>query len=1018
MLGKSQKFARPLLLLLSVLLVAFSGAADERPPALPDQPHYAIEHFGERFGLSAITVISMDQDKQGFLWIGSQTGVYRYDGLHVTAYGLADGLPGLHTKQLLIAPDGKVWVRVRKGLARLEGPRFAPVTIPAEAGKLTSDVQSFAVDAAGKLYVIVDKGLLILDVRTREFRVLTAADGLPSSCVEAVVRAPDDSIWLAAAGHLARFNPKDWKLEILPMPILPADRVAALVPDVRGRMWIRTQSHVATLNLEASGPRQLVFHDEGIPPANSDGIPVVDRHGDLMLPTASGLYRWHGDRWQVISRASGLTSNALFSALEDREGTIWVGLAGAGLDRWPGSSQWSGWIDDGGLPDSLVLAVVRDPRGRLWVGTNSGLSMWDDANHRWKVWNNANSPVGGVRRLAIAKDGELWVLCPAASLVWIDASLDNPVPVAVATGKDVASISTIGAAPDGAVWWNGDKSIHIAHRQNSSFKLDEMAVPKEFQGTTTSISLSPRGVLWGGGPNGLSRFDGARWQRFGAADGLLDTNVYSLAAVSDNEAWAGYSDQNAATHVRIDAQRRLQAQHISKAACLLGVDRSGNTWLEMGNSLGRLSPDGQLRNFTRSDGLLWDDTNCGAFWQESDGTLLIGTSHGLARYDPRQEELPRAPPSVVLTGAEFAGDDSFTKINPRVPYDQAWFSVQFSAMTFRDPDQVTCRYRLKGLEREFSETSLREVRYSALQPGNYTFEVACGSQDVGWSAKPAQYSFTVLAPWWRTTWARTAGIVLVGLLILALIHFRTRRLESDRRRLETAVEERSSELARVNRELQEASLTDPLTGVRNRRFFYTTIAADANQATRAYFADQSSYSRDHRDIMFYLIDLDHFKLINDAYGHDAGDEVLVECARRLSLIVRKSDFLIRWGGEEFLIVCRAAERKDAAIVAEKILSAIAEEPFTIAGGKKVNRSCSVGWAPFPWDPALAPLTVDEVLKMADRGLYRAKDRGRNHAIGMLPMEFAEVPVAAGGGEDKEEESSLSVREVVSPGPGW
>jgi diguanylate cyclase (GGDEF)-like protein len=437
----------------------------------------------------------------------------------------------------------------------------------------------------------------------------------------------------------------------------------------------------------------------------------------------------------------------------------------------------------------------------------------------------------------------------------------------------------------------------------------------------------------------------------------------------------------------------------------------------MDDSLGRLSPDGKLRNFTRSDGLLWNDTNCGAFWQESDGTLLIGTSHGLARYDPRQEELPRTPPTVVLTSAEFAGDDSIAKVNPQVPYDEGWFSVQFAAMTFRDPDQVRCRYRLRGLERDFSATSLREVRYSALQPGHYTFEVACGSPDVGWSPKPAQYSFTILAPWWSTPWARIGGIALIGLLILALIRFRTRRLESDRRRLEAAVEERSSELARLNRELQEASLTDPLTGIRNRRFFYTTIAADANQATRAYFADSGSYSRDHRDLIFYLIDLDHFKLINDAYGHDAGDEVLVECSRRLGLIVRKSDFLIRWGGEEFLIVCRAAERKDAGVVAEKILSAIAEEPFTIAGGKKVNRTCSVGWAPFPWDPALAPLTVDEVLKMADRGLYRAKDRGRNHAIGMLPMEYSEVPVGAGEAEAAEE-SGVSAREVVLPGPGW
>jgi len=260
------------------------------------------------------------------------------------------------------------------------------------------------------------------------------------------------------------------------------------------------------------------------------------------------------------------------------------------------------------------------------------------------------------------------------------------------------------------------------------------------------------------------------------------------------------------------------------------------------------------------------------------------------------------------------------------------------------------------------------------------------------------------------------GLLTFALLVAGFTRLRTSRLESERKRLETAVTERSAELARANRELEEASLTDPLTGARNRRFFYSTIAADANQASRAYFSEIEGYSRDHRDLVFYLIDLDHFKDVNDAHGHDAGDEVLVQVAQRLARIVRQSDFLIRWGGEEFLVVCRAADRKDAAIFAERILAAVGREPFSISGGKEVGKTCSVGWAPYPWEPGGAVLSVDEVLKLADRGLYRAKEQGRNQAVGMLPLEMAEVSVGVNGSEGGPSASGAAAHEVVSCGP--
>ena len=244
-------------------------------------------------------------------------------------------------------------------------------------------------------------------------------------------------------------------------------------------------------------------------------------------------------------------------------------------------------------------------------------------------------------------------------------------------------------------------------------------------------------------------------------------------------------------------------------------------------------------------------------------------------------------------------------------------------------------------------------------------------------------SFTVAAPWWQRYLTEIAGTGGVVLLVWGILWSRYRdRRENER--LERAVAERSAALAQANLELQEVSLCDPLTGLRNRRFFQSMIPADASQAVRAYRGSEV-YSRDHRDLIFFLIDIDHFKAVNDEHGHDAGDRVLVQVAQRLNSVVRESDFLIRWGGEEFLVVCRSAERSDGELLASRILKAINGGEFDLGGGRQLAKSCSVGWAAFPWlPPAFSNLSVDEVLRLADRGLYLAKQQGRNQAVGLVP----------------------------------
>lgn len=192
------------------------------------------------------------------------------------------------------------------------------------------------------------------------------------------------------------------------------------------------------------------------------------------------------------------------------------------------------------------------------------------------------------------------------------------------------------------------------------------------------------------------------------------------------------------------------------------------------------------------------------------------------------------------------------------------------------------------------------------------------------------------------------------------------------------------ELANANLELLDASLTDMLTGVRNRRYFTNSIEADVRQALRSF--DNPSADLRNRDLVFYLIDIDHFKRVNDQFGHKIGDQVLAEVARRINSAARLSDAVIRWGGEEFLLLSRYTDRKEAHVLANRILDSVGSKPYRVeVSAADLRITCSVGWAVFPWTEIETNLVShDQVLVLADFALYQAKGTGRNRAVGLLP----------------------------------
>ncbi len=1008
-----------------VILVLGSLAAEAKPTetpvlSLPPRPHYVFQKVGENFGLGSLTPSCILQDQDGFIWIGTPDGLLRFDGNRVVRYGIEQGLPSTNVNQLVLAPTGRIWIVTSRGISYMEGGALHQLPL-AKVYNSFRQPSALALDPWGKVYLATEGGLLRVDPdRPNDFRLWSISEGLPSLEAEAVNITPDGRVWFASAHRVGWLDSQDHVHMFPAQSGLPREQIISVLQDFEKILWVRTAGHLFRLS---PGATRFVPELPDLPPANDYGSPALDRSGNLMIPTVAGLYRRTSGQWEVIDQSRGMTVNATFAITEDREGAYWIGLGGAGIQRWIGRKTWSGWTQAEGLPDNVVWSELRDKRKRLWLGTNNGVAMWDPAANRWRIWKSKDGLNGSLaREMILAPDGAVWVLCYPGGLTRFEP--DSLVPQKVSTPEPLPTGIHLG--PDGRIWIANSHYLKAARLSQRPFQFVDVPLPPEIHQGIGRLTSGPDGVLWAVGRSGLSRFDGKNWLHFTTADGLKQNEVAEAAAVSGTEVWFRYADALGLSCLRM-VGGKPQVSHFGLAdglpsldVYMLGADHEGNIWAGGAFGLTEFARNGRTLRFTRADGLIWNDLSEQGFFAEEDGTLLFGTSGGLARYNPiSADEQVELPPRVVITSAQLGSRDRVGERHPDAPRSDNTFRAQFAALTYRDPENVRCSYRLAGLESEPNETAGREARYPALPPGDYSFSVSCRSAR-GTLSFPAEFSFTVIPAWWQTWYSRGFAILLGLFALYSLVNYRTRKLQSERLRLEQAVAERSEALALANKELEEMSLTDPLTSARNRRFFQATIGSDVSQAIRAYSSPDPTRSRRNRDIIFYLIDVDHFKEINDRFGHDAGDQMLIDLTGRISSAIRYSDVLVRWGGEEFLVVSRFCERKEAATLAARVLSAVAGEPFKVKGaGISLHRTVSIGWAAFPWNVSSpVDLSYEEVLALADRALYKAKNSGRNQAIGALPPSCAAEPhtaVAIGDSEARVSEIAATADYITTYG---
>ncbi len=501
--------------------------------------------------------------------------------------------------------------------------------------------------------------------------------------------------------------------------------------------------------------------------------------------------------------------------MQDREGSIWLGLLGSGLARWLGYNEWQSWTDRDGLSRDSIWSIARDDSNRLWVGTQFGLNYAEDrdGHESWKQYPLAG--VEMVRALAYA-NGKLWVGASPGGLRELDLKTMQARIVGADRGFSSDNVRHILTDRDGRVWVSTRNGLFRKMPDAARFeKIDppspvETRDPEIFHMTMMDAS----GQVWIAGTRGLARYSARGWTRFTERDGLKSNVVAHIAEDPDGAIWIGYYDAFGLTRLTFP-QGQLQLDHFtagtglrSDKSIFLGFDARG--WLWAGSDHGiDVFDRTRWRHFGKSDGLIWDDCNTNAFFADASGATWVGTSRGLSRFRPLAQPPASVPPSVVFTSVKFGDESADSASQIDVTYRRHSLQVRFAGLTFIQESGVVFRYRLATVNQNWVETTQRELNYPQLAPGDYVLEVMARNAQGVWSMEPAQLSFRILAPWWLTWWFRigcTIGVVLIGRIAWQR---RTHRLEAERYRLETAVTERTRELSlEKQRVIEEKSLTE------------------------------------------------------------------------------------------------------------------------------------------------------------------------------------------------------------------
>ena len=933
---------------------------------------YSFRSFGNLEGLSNLAIRNIYQDHVGFLWVSTENGIFRYDGERFEAFGVEQGIPVNSSVAFGDAPDGTLLVGGPIGLYHLRGNHFEKI---AGDFKSVSNPRGIASDGLGHTYLGTDSGLKELYSQPGQgafsIRRIPKIPGASNASAGGVF-LDGDKIWYGCGFQLCRMGPDGNRIFGAESGLDAQTTLSVILKDREGTVWI----FIRHVGLWAMRSKQEKFQRPVLPISASEtvSVPVLDSDGRILLTTPNGLFLADKQGWLRVDSSSGLRG-AVNAAYEDRQHSLWIGLVGRGLVQWRGYGEWENYSSISGLPSDMVWEIQPQANGTVWVGTEGGLLRGERQKLGMK-WEKVPGLDGfPIHSLRLASDGDLWLGSESRGVARLHLKTGKVEWFGVKQGLTGTEPYTLRFDHQQRLWAATEAGLFVANAPYTKFsQVNELPSKRFF-----SIAEGRDGTIWTGGPEGLFSLADGRWKNFHRADGLSSNAVLALGADPDGAIWVGYQFGGGIDRVHLRAgalnvEKNVQRQGSSGLIYFLDFDAAGRLWAGTEHGVDVWNGS-RWSHFDTGDGLTWNDCDLNGFAAEPDGTVWIGTAGGLSRFKPLPRLVSPLPIEVVFTRLVMGKTDVSEQSDPSLRMHGNSLIAGYTALNASRANGVLFRYRLEGTNSGWTETTRHELQFAQLAPGDYRLRVEAQDEDGVWSEHAAEFAFKVPTPWYGTWWFFT-GLALLPVLVLGgFVRSRWSRLEKEKKEFNL--------LKEAHDEIKNLAFYDHLTALPNRRMLLDRL----NQALVA-----CAQNRRLRALLF--IDLNNFKVLNDTLGHQTGDLLLQEAARRLTSSIREADTVARWGGDEFVVILgelsEDAEKSAnlAETVAEKML-AILSEPYLLAG-RECRSGGSIGIAIF----GKRNETADEVLQQADIAMYQAKNSGRNTARFFAPALQAAVNARA------------------------
>ena len=932
----------------------------------------------------------MAQDERGFMWFGTENGLYRYDGSRFQAWTLKDGLPAALIEHLCLDAAGRLWLGTYSGLA-VKDPAGVRVYGP-ETGLPSSRVLGLWAERGERIWVINDNGPFQKKENDRFEPVL----GWPGGNPTAMTGIPGGSeAWVSFTrpGHCGVYRWSKGKWEEVLLEEAAEEPIERLVVAGDGTVWLRSNQMLWS---KKTGDGVFKMHPLRLSHVKQAPALYVDPDGAVWVPTDRGIAKILGGKCEELTNREGFTPKVIQSLFVDGEGSMWIG--GNNLNRVLGRGMFRHWHSAQGLPSDVVWVILRDSLGRLLVGTDGGLAVAGARGFETVPGSEGFQ----VRSAVLGTDNAVYATGHTQLLRWHPSS-----ERAERFGADHGflpggRVFRLSFAPDGSLWFATESTGLIrAEFVGGEPRFRQVVVPGgDERERFTDIWFDEQERMWAAGASGLAVLENGRWYRFGKKDGLKIDQTAFIRPKKEGGMLLGYFAAPGLTHLRYESGAFQVIGHYDdvfpsdQVVYYFGEDAFDGLWLGTGNGIYIRTAEGRVEHFTLNDGLASENMSNMSMFSEADGTVWFGTTTGLHRFDARQYKGFAKPPRTSILEVRYGGvvTAGETLVSAVIPAADNTIECRFAAPSSIREGAVQCQARLVGFENEWRNSANCEERYPKLPPGRYTFEARAriGAGEYG---QPASWSFEILPTWYQSVWFKVLLVLASLLAVAGLVSWRVGALRRRNLTLQKMVEERTSELNRVNEQLRSQSLTDPLTGLKNRRYLGACMTEDVAQVKRVYrsvVTGQKDRLQLNIDLIFLMVDIDFFKSVNDRYGHGVGDLVLQQVASIIREKTRDTDTVVRWGGEEFLVVARNAAREDAHLLAERIRSGIEAHHFDLGNGVTIRKTCSVGFSFYPFnmdDPDM--FHWEKIVDLADHCLYAAKRSGRNAWVGLYSGDEAD-----------------------------